>query len=271
MQANQTAGNGFFTAPKRTVSGALIRSLSSTFSDVWSQPRLFYNSLIPVEQQFLINAIRFETSNVKSDVVKSNVLIQLNRVSHDLATRVAKAIGMTAPVADPTYYHNNKTAYVSIFNYTLPTIATLKVGILASTASPASLTQAKELAASFAESNVTATIIGESLATGFNVTYSAADATGYDGIIVATGAESLFSSNSSSTLYPAGRPSTILLDGYRFGKPVGALGTATGVIRSVGITTTPGVYTSNATADFVTDFEAGLKTFKFIDRFALDS
>ncbi|RDW87743.1 putative catalase-3 [Coleophoma crateriformis] len=271
MQANQTAGNGFFTAPKRTVSGALVRSLSSTFSDVWSQPRLFYNSLIPVEKQFLINAMRFETSHLQSDIVKSNVLIQLNRVSHDLATRVASALGMTAPAADPTYYNNNSTAYVSNFNSTLPTIATLKVGILASTASAASLTQAQELAASFAQSNVTTTIIGESLATGFNLTYSAADATAFDGLIVATGAESLFGSNSSSTLYPAGRPSTILLDGYRFGKPVGALGTAMSTIRTVGITTTPGVYTNNATASFVTDFKAGLKTFKFIDRFPLDA
>lgn len=83
-QANQTVGRGFFTAPGRTVSGHLVREVSSTFSDVWSQPRLFYNSLIPVEQQFLINAIRFETSQLTSSVVKSNVLIQLNRVSHDL-------------------------------------------------------------------------------------------------------------------------------------------------------------------------------------------
>ncbi|KAJ4304333.1 hypothetical protein N0V88_001946 [Collariella sp. IMI 366227] len=58
---------------------ALVRALSPTFDDHWSQPRLFYNSLTPVEQQFLINAIRFETSHVKSATVKQNVLTQLNR------------------------------------------------------------------------------------------------------------------------------------------------------------------------------------------------
>jgi catalase len=92
-QANQTQGNGFFTAPNRGGSGKLVRAVSSTFTNVWSQPRMFFNSLLPVEQQFVVNAMRFEASQVKSDVVKNNVLIQLNRVSHEIAVRVATALG----------------------------------------------------------------------------------------------------------------------------------------------------------------------------------
>jgi catalase len=62
-----------------------------------------------VEQQFLVNAIRFETAQLQSHVVKENVLIQLNRVSHDVATRVAAALHMTAPGPDSTFYHDNVT------------------------------------------------------------------------------------------------------------------------------------------------------------------
>jgi catalase len=69
-QANQTNGRGFFTAPNRKASGSLVRTVSSTFADAWSQPRLFFNSLRPVEQQFVVNAMRFETSQLTSDVVK---------------------------------------------------------------------------------------------------------------------------------------------------------------------------------------------------------
>ena len=65
------------TAPNRSTSGRLVRSVSSTFADVWSQPRLFFNSLTSVEQQFVVNAMRFETSQLTSDIVKQNVLIQL--------------------------------------------------------------------------------------------------------------------------------------------------------------------------------------------------
>ncbi|KAL3425073.1 catalase [Phlyctema vagabunda] len=270
-QANQTQGRGFFTAPRRTVTGSLNRAVSSTFADVWSQPRLFYNSLSAAEQQMLVNAIRFETSNLQSEIVKQNVLIQLNRVSHDLSVRVARVLGLTAPAADPTFYHDNSTAFVSVFGKALPSIATLKVGILATTSSPASLTQAQEVSAALALSNVTSVIVGESLATGFGQTYSAADASAFDGIIIAAGAETLFRANSSSTLYPTGRPSQILLDGYHWGKPVGALGSASNVLSGAGISTTAGVFSGNSTSDFVSQFEDGLKTFKFTDRFPVDS
>ena len=246
--------------------------MSSTFADVWTQPRLFYNSLLPVEQQFLINAIRFEVSHLQSAVVKSNVLIQLNRVSNDIAKRVAEVIGLNAPAPDPTFYHNNKTAFVSIFNGTLPTIATLSVAVLASVKSSASLAQAAAIAKEFKASGVNVAVIGETLANGVNSTYSSTDASVFDGIIVASGAESLFTNGTSSSFFPANRPLQILVDGYRWGKPVGALGSATPVLKLAGATTTPGVF-SVANSDvpaFVKAFAGGLKVFKFVDRFAVD-
>lgn len=109
--------------------------------------------------------------------MKQNVILQLNRVSNDLAKRVAQAIGLAEPEPDSKYYHNNSTTFISIFNNSLPTIATLKVGVLASTQSAASLAQAKELSTAFAGMGVGITVIGETLASGVNQTYSAADAT----------------------------------------------------------------------------------------------
>lgn len=274
QQANQTVNKGFFTAPNRVVSGSLNRALSASFNDVWSQPRLFYNSLTPAEQQFLINAIRFETSHIKSSVVKQNVLIQLNRVDHDLASRVAQVLSIPAPVSDPTYYHNNKSAFISIFNYSLPSISTLTVGILASTTSPSSLSQAATLKAAFSAVGAVPTVIGEFLTTGIDLTYSEADASGFDGIVVSSGAEVLFGKNATSSLFPLSRPSQILIDGYRWGKPVGSLGSASAAFKSTGIKTSsqPGVYVEkgNDVNDFVNLFEGGLKTFKFVDRFPLD-
>jgi catalase len=168
-QANQTVGRGFFTTPSRTTAnGNLKRAISSTFSDVWSQPRLFYNSLLPVEQQFLINAIRFEVSHVQSAVVNSNVLIQLNRVSNDIAKRVAEVTGLPAPDPDPTYNNDNKTAFVSILNNSLPTAATLNVGILTSVKSTDSLSQAAELTSSFASIGANVIVVAETLGAGIN-------------------------------------------------------------------------------------------------------
>jgi len=271
-QATQNTGKGFFTAPSRSSGGNLIRKVSSTFADAWTQPRMFYNSLLPVEQQFLINAIRFEVSHLQSSVVKSNVLIQLNRVSNDIAKRVAEVIGLPAPAPDTTFYHNNSTAFVSIFNSTLPTIATLSVAILASVKSTTSMSQAASLASELKKSGVVANIIGEVLAPGVNSTYSSADASGFDGIIVTTDTETLFTDGASSTFFPANRPLQILVDGYRWGKPVGSMGNATSTMKLAGANTEPGVFSfeGSEVPDFVKLFEGGLKTFKFVDRFPVD-
>lgn len=273
MQANSTT-NGFMTAPQRQIGGNLVRALSPTFNDHFSQPRLFLNSLTQPEQQILVNSIRFETSNVKSTVVRQNIVTQLNRVSNDLAARVATTLGLPAPAPDPTFYHDNVTKGVNIFGVALPTAATLTVGILASTAVPGSLQQAGELQQRLARDGIIASVVGESLAAGINQTYSQSDASGFDGIVVAQGAEALFTASpqlQSSTLFPLGRPAQILLDGYRWGKPVGALGSGSAALAGVGIPTTPGVFVNATDVEgMAKDLEAGLRQFRFLDRFPID-
>ncbi|OJD28664.1 uncharacterized protein BKCO1_1220002 [Diplodia corticola] len=266
-QATQEEGRGFFTAPKRNLSGNFVRAVSSTFNDVWSQPRLFYNSLKKVEQQFLINAIRFETSKLTSDVVKENVLIQLNRVSHDIAVRVATALGMTAPEADPTYYHDNTTANVRPNSDRLSRLDGLKVGILA-TVSGASDSSVSDLKSALLEQNVDTVVVAEHLAEGIDQTYSAADATDFDAVLVGPGAAGVVSgSNSTSTLYPAGRPGQILLDAFRYGKTVGALGNSGSALTSLNIPSGDGVLSAANAEDVI----EGLTVFKHYSRFPTDN
>jgi catalase len=270
MEANQTTGNGFFTAPNRYVSGALTRELSPTFADHWSQPRLVWNSLSPAEQQIAVNALRFETSQIVSTTVRQNIINQLNMIDNGLAVRVAQVlVDVTVPPPDTTYYNNNMTSYISIFNNSLPTIQGLNFGILASVYSNESMSQAATLSKQFADLGLFVSVVAENLALGVNLTYSAADAIDYDGILVTPGSESIFT-NGNSPLYPLGRPLQILQNAYDFGKPVGALGSASTVFQMVRMMETSGVYFSNSAATLLSDFEAGLKTFKFLDRFPLD-
>jgi catalase len=287
-QANQTTGRGFFTAPNRGTTGKLTRALSSTFADVWSQPRLFYNSLLPVEQQFLINAIRFETSQLKSNVVQSNVIIQLNRVSHDLAIRVAQALGRYPPGPVDTYYHDNTTIGVSVAKDPLLKIDGLKVGYLASRdsldASSISLLRSG-LDALHVDLVVVAEYFTRDLV---NQTYSATDAGQFDAIVVEADADSVFlpsgsvanksstaalygnGTAGSTTLYPSARPLQILQDAYRWGKPVAYMGSGSAVFDTAGIAPgTPGVYTGYGDA-LVKSLQDGLTQFKFLDRYPLD-
>ncbi|KAJ5954213.1 hypothetical protein N7501_008492 [Penicillium viridicatum] len=281
-QANQTVGKGFFTAPDRAASGKLQRTVSTTFEDAWSQPRLFWNSLVDAERQFIVDAMRFETSNVKSSVVRNNVIIQLNRISNDLATRVAKAIGIAAPKPDDSYYHDNTTAHIGAFGQKLAKLDGLKVGLLASVDKPASIAQGAKLQSALSSAGVDVVVVAERMADDVDQTYSASDAVQFDAVVIADGAEGLFGSKSftsvpdkasgASTLYPAGRPLDILLDAFRFGKTVGALGKGSDALKSGQISSDrEGVYTGSTAGDaFVKDLKEGLRTFKFLDRFALD-
>lgn len=280
-QANQTVGNGFFTTPSRGAgNGKLQRTVSSTFEDVWSQPRLFWNSLIDAEKQFVVDAMRFENSNVVSEIVRNNVIIQLNRVSNDLAKRVAEAIGIEAPSPDPRFYHDNSTAHIGAFGQKLLKLEGLKVGVLASVQNDSSISSGATLAKQLKDVGVDVVVVGERLKDGVDQTYSGSDAIQFDAVIVADGAEGLFNPRSltekpvkASTLYPAGRPLDILVDAFRFGKPVGAIGKGVAALKAAQVSTErEGVYVAKSIGDkFVKSVKEGLRTFKFLDRFALDA
>lgn len=281
-QANQTDGKGFFTAPDREADGRLTRERSDTLADHWSQPRLFFNSLTEVEQQLLIDAIRFETSDLDSDDVKSNVLTQLNKISNDIANRVADFLGMSHLEPDETYYHHNTTSGVSIMANPLPSIKGLKIGILATTAVNGSIAGAESFKAALKEEGIVASVIGETLVDGVDVTYTHAHASDFDGVIVANGAEDVLE-RTITTAYPLGRPMQIITDAYRWGKPIGGLGSGGDALQQAGIRRVKkregegskddeGVYYGGHYDDgeFVDALKKGLATFKFVDRFPTD-
>ncbi len=99
-QAKQSEG-GFTTVHER-VDAAKIRRRSKSFTDYYSQARLFWNSQTEPEKMHIVKALRFELSHVQTADVRSRMLMQLAQVDHDLASRVAKGLGMAVPSANGT-------------------------------------------------------------------------------------------------------------------------------------------------------------------------
>ncbi|KAM3514798.1 hypothetical protein MY11210_001522 [Beauveria gryllotalpidicola] len=271
QQADQSTGRGFFTAPGRQASGRLGRQRSATFADHWSQPRLFYNSLGRAEQQMLIDVLRLELSALRP-AVQANVLAQLNKISHDIARRVGRALGAEDPPPDDDrYYHDNTTAHMSAYGAALPTIAGLRVGVLVDSESGASVAQGRAVRDGFRGAKVFASTVGERTVEGVDRTLAATDATVFDAVVVADGTAALFEGGDArSTFYPPGRPSQIVTDSFHWGKPVGFLGTGREAINRTGIQAGPGVYVGSDVKSMVKDVKEGLATFKFLDRIALD-
>lgn len=276
--ANMTHGKGFFTAPqRRIVDGAYVRDVSPTFMDFWSQPRMYWNSLVPAEQQMLVNAARFELSKVTSVAVRENVIRQFNLIDNGLATRVAVALSIAAPKPDPKFYHNNSTAYISYFRNPLPSVEGLNVAILVTVNSAKSIEQAKYLSSAFKAIGANPIIIGEILKEGIDQAYVSANAVLFDGIIAAEGTKDLFALKGTSTYFPPHVPGNLIRDGYGYGKPIAAIGNGKVGLESTNIPTKgeKGVYVAGSSEPelkkLVKDFENGLKTFKFLNRFATDN
>ncbi|KAF2454044.1 catalase-like domain-containing protein [Lineolata rhizophorae] len=282
VQADESPGigKGFLTAPSRRTGTTLIRADSPTFADVWSQPRLFFNSLLPAEQQSLVDGMRSDLSGVTSHVVRTNAVVQLNRVSHELAARVGAAFGIEPPAPEPQFYHDNRTDFVSVFNRPLARLDFLKVALLTSTSSAGSSNGTGDAAATasalkdaLVADGVQLIVVAEDLFGGADMPYLAADATKFDAVVVAPGAEHLVAADAApSALFPAGRPRDVLQKAFHFGKTVGAVGSARAALGEVGIEEgRAGVVVGDVVdGGFVEGVKEGLRTFKHLDRFEID-
>jgi catalase len=76
-----------------------------------------------------------------------------------------------------------------------------------------------------------------------------------------------------SSLFPASRPLQILVDTFKYGKTVGALGSGHSALATAGIVSNvPSVYLAQGiSSSFISDLRSALTTFKWLNRFALDS
>ncbi|KAL0059144.1 hypothetical protein AAF712_014116 [Marasmius tenuissimus] len=277
--ADGKKGNGYITAPaRRVVDAHYVRELSPTFLDYWTQSRLFYNSLLPAEQQMVIDAFRFELSKVESMDVRNRFITHLNKMHNGVARKVAMSINVNPPDPDPKFYHDKQSKGLSVLEEPLKTIAGLRVGILASMNSKSSIDQANGLVKEFKSRSTLPLVIAEGLVEGVNAVYTSSDAVLYDGIIIVDGTEKLFDPKTSTMtpLFPPQRPLKILQDAYFYGKPVAAIGSGQNALSFTTPALTsakPGVFVadnSKTVKEFANEFEEGLKKFKFTERFPMD-
>ena len=72
--ATVQAEQGGYEHYQEKVDGHKIRGRSKSFLNFYSQAKLFYNSMNPIEKQHIKDAFCFEVGKCKSDMVKANVI-----------------------------------------------------------------------------------------------------------------------------------------------------------------------------------------------------
>ncbi|WP_062110156.1 catalase [Bacillus niameyensis] len=134
---NSIANNTPYTTPPeeggyshypQKVEGHDIRGRSKSFNDFYSQPRIFWNSLTPIEKQHTIDGLSYQVGSVKRRSVRQQVVDILVNVDQELAYIVADNIGVDRPSGTQVPV---STSYSSLSQASTPRYAyTQKVGIL---------------------------------------------------------------------------------------------------------------------------------------------
>ena len=95
MQAR--AAQGGFVSHAERIDAHKVRARSPSFHDHYSQASLFYNSQTPVEQQHMVDALKFELGKLESVEIRKRMLVHLARISESMAAQVAEGLGLAIP------------------------------------------------------------------------------------------------------------------------------------------------------------------------------
>ncbi|PKM19433.1 MAG: catalase HPII [Gammaproteobacteria bacterium HGW-Gammaproteobacteria-15] len=96
----QAGTAGFMSFPE-TISEDKVRGKPEKFAEHYAQATLFYNSQTAIEKAHIAAAFRFELSKVEVPAIRQRMLSSLVNVSKELASEVAKGLGITLPQAMP--------------------------------------------------------------------------------------------------------------------------------------------------------------------------
>ena len=88
---------GGFASFNERIDAKKVRERSKSFADHFSQAKLFYESQTQVEQDHIINALRFELSKVEVPAIRERMLGLLSQVDKKLAESVAVVLGIPVP------------------------------------------------------------------------------------------------------------------------------------------------------------------------------
>ncbi|WP_374969569.1 catalase [Terrabacter sp. BE26] len=91
------SGRPFVEVPAVVQESAKVRAQARSFDDHFSQARLFYRSMSPVEQDHIKSAYAFELAKCYEQVIRERQLQCLANIDEGLCASVAAALGMPAP------------------------------------------------------------------------------------------------------------------------------------------------------------------------------
>ena len=254
---------GYEHYPKK-VEGHVIRARSDSFKDYFTQPRIFWNSMTPVEKQHTIEAFSYQLGKVKSKSVRQQNVNLLVNVDKELASIVADNIGVHRPSGTHVPV---STRYPSLSQANTPRYAyTQKVGVLIGNGFNGR--EVTNILNVLQQNRIFVVIVSETLGA----------VTGADGIKLKVDETFLTSSPYLlDSLYIVGGSfrneakirsdiNDFLRVAYEHYKPIGVATTATPYLQALGIGASPGVVFSEQNPNFGKEFVYAIAQQRFWNR-----
>jgi len=198
---------------------------------------MFWKSMSPVEAKHIVAAYAFELGHVETVEIRIRVVDQLNLVDHDLASRVAAELGLTAPDEQPVDDKMPASPALSQLNTATDSIETRKIAVLA--ADGVDVRGVERFVAAMrkrgAIPEVLAPTAGGTLSGGsggevaVDRSFTSVASVLYDAVVVACGPQSV------ETLGSDGYALHFVTEAYKHLKAVAAFGAGIELLRKAGI------------------------------------
>ncbi|KRB76567.1 catalase [Nocardioides sp. Root190] len=100
FHASGARDGAFLDVAVRVAESVKQRDVPVSFADHFSQARLFWLSMTPVEKQHIIAAYTFELSRCYEETIRERQLLALAQIDPELCAEVASGLGLPAPDPD---------------------------------------------------------------------------------------------------------------------------------------------------------------------------
>ncbi|WP_329491738.1 catalase [Kitasatospora sp. NBC_01246] len=273
--------HAFVEYPTPIAAAAKVREAPASFADHFSQPRLFWLSLSPVEREHVIAAYTFELSKVYEQAIKERVLTVLARIDEQLCREVAAGLGLPVPPTAGTAHDEiAPSPALSQLGRRWPATGRVLGIVTGSGSDPGVVRRLRDdtIAAGLLPLVIAPT--GAPLADDLPVqrTFGAARSVEFDALLIADapppGADDRGARDAKSGAVAGGQPaidSRIVLlvnEAYRHAKPIAGLADARALWAAAGIDPqAPGVFSETDAGQAVSALAEQLETHRVWERF----
>jgi len=254
---------GYIEFPQPLPASTKVRAAPSSFDDHFSQARLFWLSMSPIEQAHIVDAYTFELGKCYEQTIRERQLSALANIDPALCASVAQGLGLPTPQAtEPPADVEPSPALSQVGKGQFP-VAGRVVGILADDGSD--LAAVAQLAEGLTAAGMTALVIGPrggTLGQGtpqelpVQRTLLTTRSVEFDAVLVA------------GALAPDPRSALLLGEAFRHGKALGGFGGAETAFAAAGIPDgSPGIVFGSDPSDVLARTVSLLTEHRVWDRF----